>query len=443
VNIIGKKQEKVEIPTSLTIWINEGTTDAYKEIVEWFKKYAPEYAKTTITFEKQVRDPIQYRTLLLNTIADGKGPDIFMIHAGEDIVLEGKIEPIPWDMLPLADFDKKYETLFLPLIISSGSTKDDGEYLLGVPMGYETLGIFYNKSLIRTFPKTWNELDTLYSEGLPSGKYPSNLGMSPRYTPNMSDIIGLFLGKEDILSYRTLSSANKSFTSYIRYGEMPVGRWETTETDIYSPNTSLLENTPLMDREKTTTIDMFMRGEIGMVFGYQSLIEDLEKAQKRAASEAVNDIILTERIPQDSWNGKKKNIARYAYFWISKSSNNGIAGVKFLEYLMTEDALQKYLKSHPYMIAAQTKFYTAQEAARLSSVLARTRLDSFIPELDETLFVFDYGMKSEFERFLDKYIDRNDKWDINNLWSLLSRTIQCAVGPYTTGTNLSDCDNLE
>lgn len=63
---------------------------------------------------------------------------------------------------------------------------------MGVPMGYETLGIFYNKSLFREIPKTWNELDSLYVDGLETGKFPSNLGLGPRYTPNISDILALF-----------------------------------------------------------------------------------------------------------------------------------------------------------------------------------------------------------------------------------------------------------
>ncbi len=443
INIIGKKKPQIETPKALTIWIDEGTTEAYKDIIDGFKKYAPEYAKTTITFEKKTSDPVQYRTLLLNTFSDGKGPDIFMLDGWEDIVLEWKIEPIPSNIISLKDFDKKYEDIFLPLIISSWSVKDQTEYLMGVPMGYETLGVFYNKSLVRTVPKTWNELDTLYNDWLATWKYPSNLGLSPRYTPNMSDIMALFLGNQNMLSYKNLLSAGSAFISYMHYGTLSIGANVNSGGDVYAIKTTLSSATSQMDTDKSTTLDMFMQWDIGMVFWFPSLVEELEKAYKRAGDNAVNDIILTERIPKDSLSGKNKNLAHYTYFWVSKTTTNEIASAKFLEYLMTKDAEQKFLNTHPYLIAAQREFYTAQGNTQLSSVLSHTRLDAFIPETDETLFVFDYGLKSEFDTFLDKYIDNNNTWDISNVWQSLSHTILCAVAPYTQWDIPSDCEKKE
>jgi ABC-type glycerol-3-phosphate transport system substrate-binding protein len=64
------KQKKATniIPVSLKIWITDGTSDAYKPLIEGFKKYAPEYNKTTIVVEKQTNDADRYRTLLLSTL---------------------------------------------------------------------------------------------------------------------------------------------------------------------------------------------------------------------------------------------------------------------------------------------------------------------------------------------------------------------------------------
>lgn len=439
VNLISKKNVKVEIPSSLTIWINDGTTESYKGIIDGFKSYAPEYAKMNIVFEKKTSDPSQYRTLLLNTFADGKGPDIFMLHKWEDIVLEGKIEPIPWSLLSIQDFEKKYDDIFRPLIVQSWSIEDGKEYLMGVPMGYETLGIFYNKWLLRTVPRTWNELDALYNDWLGNGKFPSNLGLAPRYTPNMSDIIGLLLWNRNMTSYKDILSAGTTFRSYTEYGTASVGI-DKNSSDPYTSRISLTNTIDQMNSEKTTTFDMFMRGEIGMIFWYPSTVSELEKAQKRAWTLAVNDVILTERIPKDSTWGKKKNLAKYSYFWVSKTSKNGIAAAKFLEYLMTSDAMQKFLKEYPYLISAQREFHPSQANNRLSDVLARTRLDAFIPEFDEELINFDYWLKPEFDNFLDKYIDRNSSSDINNIWIDLYSSVNCAVAPYTENPIPRDCE---
>lgn len=442
INAMRQKQTTTTVPSTLTIWINEGTSESYKNIIAGFKTYAPEYTKMNIVVEKKPSDAVQYRTILLNTIADGKGPDIFLAQKGEDIVLEGKIEPIPGDVIPLVDFDKKYEDIFLSLISSTGGTKNPKEYLMWVPLWYETLWVFYNKSLFRTVPKTWNELDTLYNDGMESGVFPSNLGVGPRYTPNMSQIIAFLFSWQNITSYKSMSQNGGVFTSYLYYGNAPIWSTSSGEEDIYTTQKSLANTTETMSTEKITTLDMFVRGEIGMIFWFPSIVSELEKAQKRAGTKATNDIILTERMLTDSVGKEKsKNLARFSYFAISKSSKNGIAAAKFLEYLMTEDAEQKFLAEYPYLIAAQRKFYASQASNRLSSVFARTRLDAFIPGANDALVVFDYGLKSEFDVFLDKYIDRNSIWDISNIWSSLSQAITCAVAPYTGWDLPKNCES--
>jgi maltose-binding protein MalE len=65
-----QKKETNTAPSSLKIWITEGTTDSYKDIIEGFKKYAPEYNKTEIIIEKQTNDADRYRTLLLSTLTE-------------------------------------------------------------------------------------------------------------------------------------------------------------------------------------------------------------------------------------------------------------------------------------------------------------------------------------------------------------------------------------
>ncbi len=65
-----QKKETNTAPTSLKIWITDGTTDSYKSIIEGFKKYAPEYNKTDIIIEKQTSDADRYRTLLLSTLTE-------------------------------------------------------------------------------------------------------------------------------------------------------------------------------------------------------------------------------------------------------------------------------------------------------------------------------------------------------------------------------------
>ena len=186
--VSGQKKQTNTAQGSIKIWITDGTSESYAPLIEWFKKYAKEYAKTEIIVEKQTNDADRYRTILLSTLIEWSGPDIFMLHSWEDAILETKIEPITSDFLDFSDFDKKYDDIFQDLLVSSGSWRNKKIALLWVPLGYETLGVFYNKSLMREVPKTWNDLENLYKTN-EVDIHMSNIGLSPTYTPNMVDIL--------------------------------------------------------------------------------------------------------------------------------------------------------------------------------------------------------------------------------------------------------------
>jgi ABC-type glycerol-3-phosphate transport system substrate-binding protein len=105
---------------SIKIWITEGTSEGYQALIDGFRQYAPEYAKTDITVEKQSSDPEKYSKFLLETLVNGNGPDIFMLQSGEDMSLESRLEPIPSTMIDLSSFDKRYDDIFSGLLSSTG-----------------------------------------------------------------------------------------------------------------------------------------------------------------------------------------------------------------------------------------------------------------------------------------------------------------------------------
>lgn len=437
--ILSNKWEKVTaIPGDIKIWITSGTTEWYDSLIEGFKEYAPEFKDTTITFEKKTTDPIRYRILLLSTMAEWTGPDIFMVGAGTDDVLQSKIEPIPSDVIDFSDFEKRYDDIFLPLIVSSGAKDTYKKYLYWVPLWFETMGIFYNKNLVRDVPKTWNDLDILYTNGIDTNVLVSNLWVGPRYTPNASDIIGLFLWKsgiQDVLEIKW--TGERELQNYLNYKDIAIPR---TNDDIYSSIISLSGKRESMDRDKETTLDMFMRGDIAMILGYPSLITELEKSDKRVGNESRSSLILTEKIPLPGPTEARKNIAKYDFFAISKTAKEPYSSVRFLEYLMTRDAEKRFLQNNDTLISAQREFWKAQENTSISDILNRTQMKSFIPDIDEELFVFSYWLKAEFDSFLSDKIDRNDNIDISNIWDSLSQYISCTIDIFNGKDVSSECE---
>lgn len=440
ITLSNKSQKPTEIPKSMKIWITDGTTEWYASLVEWFKSFAPEYKNTDIIFEKKTTDPIRYRILLLSTLSEWTWPDIFMIWAWTDSVLESKIEPIPEDVLNFSNFEKRYDDIFLPLIVSTWSKDSLKRYILWIPLGFETMWVFYNKALVREVPQTWNELDLLYDKWISPNVFPTNLWLGPRYTQNASEVIALFLGKSGITNLLSLKSGTvNEFNTYVNYKNAKIS-WGSNPDDIYSPSLTLMGKQESMEAEKGTTLDMFMRGEIWLILWYPSLISELEKSDKRAWSDSVASTILTEKIPLEKPTDWRINIAKYDFFALSKWTKNPTAWVKFMEYLMTQDAQKRFLESNPYTIAAQHEFWTAQEKTKISPILSRAWLDAFIPDIDEELFVFWYWLKSEFDSFLSEYLDRSNNLDINNIINTISHDISCSIDTYTWVTGRTDCE---
>ncbi len=431
----GQKKTINKAPISIKIWITNGTTDSYKSLIDGFKKYAPEYKKTEIIIEKQPSDPDRYRTLLLSTLTEGNGPDIFVLNNGEDAILETKIEPIPDSMLNIWDFEKRYDDVFLDLLFSSWSWKDKKKFLKWVPLGYETLWIFYNKTLIREVPKTWNELEAIYPDFI-TDVYPTNIGLGPTYTPNMVDILPIWLNNENTKDYSDASNSKNGIEWYLNHGNIVIWAKQNEWDSVVSKT---LNNKKIdMLQGKINTLDLFMQWDIAMIIGYPSLVLELEKSSKRAGSSRSDGVILTDRIPQVSIQDKK-NIAKYSYFGISKFTKEWEASVKFLEYLMTPDAQRLFMNEYPYLIPAQSEFYETIMTHALSETLNRTKLAPFIPMIGEQLSVFQYWLKSRFERYLREGIDTTETPDIESIATKISKEISCEISASTQWDISKDC----
>ncbi len=424
----------------MTVWVVWGTSEQYKDIFSGFIKNDKTLSKTTINI-RVFPDYAQYQQILLSTLADGNGPDIFMVNAWGDDILSEKVEPLPGSIVDLTNFDKRYEDIFLPLLSTTWSKNDLQTSLQWVPIGYETLWIFYNKSLIRAVPKTWSELDLLYTDGTAPWVFPSNLGLSSRYTPNSADILSLFLTQGWAKWYDDQNINTDAANKYLSYWETPIS-WTSDITDTTTESWNTLDDMKwLMDNQKLTTLDLFMRWKIAFVVGFPSMIEDIEKAQKRAGADAVDGLILTAHVPNISLGGKMINTARYNYLGLSKATKNPVIGAKLLWYLMSDEALNKSIIDFPLLISPVKSISDTQTSSALSSVFARVKMDAFLPEIWENIELFHFGLKYQYEKLFTDAIDRWWKMDINNTLQSIWKSIQCQVESTQSDTLSSACVN--
>ncbi len=135
----------------------------YEDVVKDFKSKYERYKNTEVRITK-FANYSDYEKTLLNVIADGNSPDVFMVPSDGAGVLESKIEPIPDQYIPSEEFGRNFNRVFDSLVTEKQEKDKEGKdimvsYLKGVPMGYETMAAYYNLDIVtNAVPRTWKEL---------------------------------------------------------------------------------------------------------------------------------------------------------------------------------------------------------------------------------------------------------------------------------------------
>lgn len=102
-----------------------------------------------------------FRERLQTALSSGNGPDIFRYHASWVPMLSGELAPIPQTVMTASE----YQETFYP--VASKMLSYNGQ-LVGIPLMYEGLGLYYNQELLDAanaeVPETWAELKTLANQ---------------------------------------------------------------------------------------------------------------------------------------------------------------------------------------------------------------------------------------------------------------------------------------
>ncbi|WP_338781203.1 ABC transporter substrate-binding protein [Metabacillus sp. FJAT-52054] len=161
--------EKTEI--TLAGWgSSPEETKLLDEILKDFESSHPNIKVKRETIADQYMDVIKTRLI------GGEGPDVFYLDAFEapGLISTGTVQPL--DEYIKEDFDlKDFEEPLIKAFQNEGKT-------YGVPKGYSTLAMFYNKKMLEEagveVPKTWEEFQAA-SKKLSNGKGVYGFGASP------------------------------------------------------------------------------------------------------------------------------------------------------------------------------------------------------------------------------------------------------------------------
>ncbi len=148
----GLRQTNTGYKINLEIWGVFDDSEALSQIIEQYKNLNPNVG--SITYRKLSVDT--YRQDLLDALAAGNGPDIFLIRNSWTPAFADKIIVAPDSLVD----ERSYRNAFVDTVADDFVT--DGGKIAGIALSTDSLALYYNKDIfgaagITTPPATWDQ----------------------------------------------------------------------------------------------------------------------------------------------------------------------------------------------------------------------------------------------------------------------------------------------
>lgn len=308
-----KPIEKID----LTIW---GTDDelAWDYAILRYQKLHP---NVRIKYTELRED--SYEKNLINGLAAGNGPDIFMINNRWAVKHTDKIVPMPEEKVSTGDFSN-----FFPQVAEFDFLSTNSR-IYGLPLSIDTLALFYNRDVfdrrgVALPPKTWSEFTAVIP------KFPVStaaaIGGSTDSIPNAPDIL-------ELLMLQTGALAPDKYPSQTISSEEGQNALE-----FYSRFTNPKDSSYTWNDSFGSAVEAFAEGKVAMTFGYASDIPEI-----KSKNPFLNFAVAS--VPQVN-SDQAVSIANYWALTASSKTQNPEVAWDFIVLATTDrEAASYYLAS--------------------------------------------------------------------------------------------------
>lgn len=312
----------------VTIW---GTLDepAFTRVLQSVAEENPIF-KEVAYLEK---DPLLYESELTTALANGVGPDLFVLRQDYILKNSGKVIPVPQSSLSPSQFRDIFIDAANPYYSSVGA--------LGIPIFVDPLVLYWNRDLLSSAgfvrpPSTWDEL-SLMSEAIvkknDSGgilKSLVALGESKNVT-NSKDIMSLLI-----------LQAGGTITDFDDSGKLIASL--RSSGDVLGAENALRFYTKFADpsnseytwnRSLPESRRAFAAGDAALYIGFaseNSLISEMNPNLNFAAA----------AVPQIKGAEKKVNVARVYALAISRTARNPIGALTIASNMASREVNKKF-----------------------------------------------------------------------------------------------------
>lgn len=310
----------------LEFWSIQDDEEAWRDIIAEAQKQFP-----YLTVNYRRFDENNYEDLLINRLAEGKGPDIFILKNSWVVKHRDKIYPLPQDFLKFSSRD--FQNIFVD--VASDDLISGKNEILGLPLFVDTPALFYNKDIFNSSgvalaPKTWEEIVAL-SRSLTKKNQLGEIsrpgfafGTIANTEYFFAIINSLILQKgESVIAKKnnTINVGSKTAEAFDFYRSF---------SDPANPNFSWNVRLP-------KSLDAFAEENVPMALGFAS---DLKRIH--AKNPHLNFGVNPFPQPEDA---KTKTVyADYFFPTVSKSSNNKEAAWQLVLFLTSREQAKKYLE---------------------------------------------------------------------------------------------------
>jgi maltose/maltodextrin transport system substrate-binding protein len=331
---------------SLQIWINGDK--AYNGLAEIGKRFTKETG-IPVTVEHPQDTPAKFQ----QAAAAGKGPDILIWahdRAGE-WVAGGLVEPVN----PAAKFKDQFEKLGWDAFTFDGR-------LWGYPLSIEAIGLIYNKKLVPTPPKSFEDVIALDKKLQKDGKHAILWDYNNTYFtwPLLAANGGYAFGRDPKGNYKA-SDVGVNNAGAVKGAQMLV---------------KLIDGGVMPKGATYATMEAAMnKGDIAMMISGPWAWPNLKKSG-----------IEFGVAPIPSVGGKpSKSFVGVQGAMINRASPNKDLAVEFIEhYMLTAEGLKTLDDDVTLGVTAQKEFYKTRAADPLiAATMENAKLGSLMPSLPE------------------------------------------------------------
>ncbi len=263
-------------------------------------------------------DAKNYEADLINALASGEGPDVFMVHNSWIPKHKDKLVPITAKDLGVGSLRDLY-----PTVVAQDFAPDN--YIYALPLWMDNLALYYNRDIfdqkrVLFPPKDWKE----FQEAVAQIKETDSVGNLVLPAASIGGSSKGIFKSQDILSVLMLQTGVKmvsddfSRATFASQGQTALNFY----TDFANPKSEFYT----WNESLGNSIDLFAKEKLGMMIGYASTLDAI-----KSRNQFINFGVANLPIPKSG--GERVDYADYWGLAVSKKAKDPSGAWNFINNL--------------------------------------------------------------------------------------------------------------